>query len=316
MLHLLALYESQSISTIPPYEELKVPFLIDKYNKTPLHYLIAHEQVDYHMINVIFEYILDFLEDEERTTSYQFQAITDSLSPIFLFIINKMNSGLVKRYLKLCFSPCPTVHGQILPRFGKPFIRYSFARAPVLQPEILSSIYETGQDQINFKALMLKFDYDIRSDDMFKCVVIFSQMNNEEFFKSGAISHLIDHLWRSSKTFMKRMAVIYTVLILLVSAYIGVGQGILPLEIIILVLTSFFIIVESVQLYTLKLDYFTSIWNWADLIYFVLTFTSIISRFANFSGDLAKNWMYSGIIISGYIRWISYLRLFVSTSKF
>ena len=315
VLHLLALFEPQSISTIPPYQEFEVSFILDKYKKTPLHYLIAHKRIDYLMINVIFEYILDYLEDNEKRTSYEYQAITDSLSPIFLFIVSKMNSNLVKRYLGLCFSFSPTMYGQVLPKFGKPLSHYSFSKTPIVQPSIQAKIHQDGQDQIAFKSLMLRFDYDITSDDMFRCVTIFSQMNNEDFFRSNAIANLIDYLWRSNKPFMKKIAFLYTALIILVSVYVVIGKPLFPLEVAILVLTSFFLISELVQLYKLGKNYFTSIWNWADIAYFALTFTIIISSFLDFHNEMYQNWMFAGMIISGYLRWISYLRLFGTTSE-
>jgi len=303
------------VKTIPPYEELQVPFLVDKYDKTPFHYLIAHDRMDFHLINVMFEYILDYLEDTPKRAPHEYQIIMDSLSPIFLFIITKINAGLVNRFLKLCYMPSAAVYGQILPKFGKPSNKYLCAEAPVINGDILNKIYDDGQDQVLFRTLMLRLDYNIISDDMFKCVVMFSHIKNEEFFRSRAIVNLIDHLWRRSKPFMKVMAVLYSVLIILVSLYIGFGEGYLAFELVILAMTSLFIIAESLQIKTLKKDYFTSIWNWTDLAYFILVFTAIISRFANFQDTLFMNWMYSGIIITGYLRWTSYLRLFLTTSK-
>jgi len=315
VLHLLALFEEQSIHTMPTYEELQVPFLIDKYGKTPFHYLISQDRVDYHLINIMFEYILDYLEDTDKRTPAEYQIIFDSLSPVFLFIVSKINPTLVNRFMKISFMPSTSIYGQTLPRFGKSSNKYLFARAPLIDPDIQAKIYDDGQDRVVFRTLMLNLDYSILSDDMFKCVAMFIHIKNEEFFRTKAITNLINHLWRRSKPFIKFMALLYSCLIVLVSVYIGYGIGIVPLECTILGLTSVFIISEFIQMKTLKLEYFSSFWNWTDLAYFVLLFTAIICRFANFEYPLVMNWMYSGIIMTGYLRWISYLRLFLTTSK-
>jgi len=313
ILHFLSILNYQALSSIPSYAEMRVPFLVDKYGKTPLHYLIAHGSIDYLSVNSMFRYILDYLEDKGLEYSPEYKAITDSLSEITPFLLTETSPNLVERYLKLSFISSPTVHNSELPRFGDSELRYSFATETVVEPEIFDKIYKPGQEMISFQTLMLRLDYNVTSDDMLDMALTLNSMKSEEFFRSPAISNLIQHLWEKTLVVHYLNALLFTILILIISVYIGKGERSVPLEVIIIAFSSIFLLSEAVQFKFFKKDYFSRFWNWADIIFHVFVIAVVITRFCDMNDELLTKWLFTIVILCGYTRWTSHLRLFAPT---
>jgi len=101
----------------------------------------------------------------------------------------------------------------------------------------------------------------------------------------------------------------------LISAYIGIGERNIALEVIILVLTVFAFISELLQVSVFKMDYFKEVWNWFDLSQHFLVIAFIITRFADDKDELIRGWLVTSIVIVCYSRLLSYLRLFSASSK-
>jgi len=83
ILHLLAISEPETISLVAFYSNMKVPFLLDKYDKTPLHYIVASERLNYPAANIMLKYILDHLEDRVLCSTFERNKVLDSLTPCF-----------------------------------------------------------------------------------------------------------------------------------------------------------------------------------------------------------------------------------------
>ena len=99
------------------------------------------------------------------------------------------------------------------------------------------------------------------------------------------------------------------------SVYIALGTRILPLEIVIICLASLILGGEVLQMYTLKGKYLSSVFNFADVVNSILMIAFIAARIADNDNSLALEWISSLAILLGYLRWISYLRYFKTTSK-
>jgi len=316
ILHLLAIYAPSEVSKIPSYSDLQVPTLLDIYNKTPLQYLLAQENIDYSSINIMLKYVLEYVEDSDNRTFAEKTAIISSISPLLPFILSKTSANLVNRFLKLCFDEPSTVHSETFPRFGHNSSKYCLANAPILNSDIQKEIYNYGQAQVTFSSSFLHYDYDPLSNDMLKTIVTLQEVEDEDVFRYRAISSTIDHLWRTSWFFHFFMGLLFTIHITLMSVYIGLGDRNLGMAIVILAMSGFFLVSEALQCYVLKLKYLSTIWNWSDLIYHAIVIGTIAAGLDDNYTRLSRGWLYSTIIIVGYIRLVSYLRLFSLTSNF
>ena len=314
-LHLVAILQPTDIPLVAVFSQFKMPFLIDRYGKTPLHYLLAHDNLDYSTANTLITYILDYLDDCDKRNMYEYQSIIRSLSDLFPFITTKATPRLSHRFLKLSYKKTPPRFNEALPSFGQDVKKHTFSSQPILQPEVEGKIYQPGQDLVNFKTNMLQLDYDATSSDMINTAKILADSDDEDLFKTPLIKNLLDHLWDETKPTMIAISLLFSALILLISVYIGLGERNLGLEITILVLAVVFIMLELIQVRFLGTRYIQSVWNGFDLLFYLLLFAFIITRFVDNENILALEWMSSVIIIVGYVRWVSYLRLFASTSN-
>ena len=316
ILHLLALFERHSaINDMPSYSDLKVPFIVDAYDKTPLHYLIAHDNIDHSSVNIMLNYILDYLEDRDNRNPYEYEMLFKSLTGLSLFIISRTSSENRDRFLSLCLLP--SYSSEPLPLFGQPEKQYMFNKSPVITDRVKSLIYEEGQDQIVFETNMLHFDYHPASDDMLKLVYVLNYLSSEEIFKTPLITKLINHLWKKTQKKAILFGAIFSVLMIIKSVYIGIGDRNVALEILMLILTIFFIIGEVLQLIFLKYQYFNSMWNWIDITHLAFSVAYVGIRLDNEENIdlLSEQWVATIMITAGYLRWVSFLRLFTVTSK-
>jgi len=314
ILHFLSILNNDVVSSIPSYADMKVPFLVDKYGKTPLHYLIAHESIDFLAVNSMLKYILDYLEEKGQDYNSEYKTVTDSLSEIAPFILTKTSPGLVERFLKLSFISSPTVYNFELPRFGDSETRSSFSTETVVETDTYNKIYQKGQDMISFQTLMLKLDYNATSDDMLDMALTLNSMKSEELFRCPAISNLIQHLWENTQLVRYINALLFTILMLIISVYIG-NEGSVALEVIIVTLSAIFLLSEIIQFKFFKTEYFHHFWNWSDIIFHVFVIAVMITRFCEMDNDLLTKWLLSIVVICGYTRLASHLRLFTPTSN-
>lgn len=106
-LHLLAIIQPSSILQIPQYSDFRVLFLVDRYGKTPLHYLLSHNAINYKAAEVLLKYTIAYLEDKDRTI-FEIKETSDSMTDILLFLLSRMNTKLMSQYLRLCSIETPT----------------------------------------------------------------------------------------------------------------------------------------------------------------------------------------------------------------
>lgn len=245
-LHLLAICNPPKILEVPPYSEFKTSFLVDKYRKTPLHYLLAHKRINYKAATVIFKYIIDFLEDKSVRTPLVSAEVTDSISDILPFLIVRMSPKLVSQYLRVCWISTPTPYQTPPPEFGFPRHNYICSSSLVSNVSTLSKMIEEDQQQVSFKTIMLKLNYDVASDDIFNYVSHLVYIKDEELFRCPSTAHLINYLWYKTYWLTTFMGILYSVFVILISVCVGLKGRNLPLEIIIIVLSSFFLVCELI----------------------------------------------------------------------
>ena len=87
ILSFLAVTNPKAVASMPNYEEFQVPNILDDFQKTPLHYLLAHSNINSPSLNYLIRYIADYLEDH-KNDSHNVDVIK-SLSPLIPVIITK-----------------------------------------------------------------------------------------------------------------------------------------------------------------------------------------------------------------------------------
>jgi len=306
ILHLVAIKGYHTfIKNMPEYSQFRVPFLLDTFNKTPLHYLIAHEKINSASINFMLNYICDYLEGLSKYQRYQGQEIIISLTPLFWFILNKADTKIQVRFFKICSRPPPIPYNAELPSFGRPITDSAYFHATLESiQDSLPSMLENGEEQIEFRANLVNLDYDVLSRDMEKAISRLSKQKNEEIFKITLIIDLINHLWDQTKLFLQIKFLIFSAYIIGLSVYLTQEDRTLPYEIIILCCAGVFLFFEGLQVATVKLNYLKDPWNWIDMIFHPLTIAYIIARMLGNEDELARAWISTIIILFGYLRWI------------
>lgn len=297
--------------------------MLDLFSNTPLHYLLfSCRLVDYVLVNTLFEYILDYLEDTERRAPMEITRIMKSLTPLLSIITSKINPRLRDRYFHLCCQRPASVDP--LQQFGDAQTRYTFRTTPVVTLEVNAEIYRSGQDKITFLATMPYLDYKPTSDDMLNLTRSLTAIKTEEAFQTAFVERIIEYLWEETWSVTLICSLVYSVYMLLFSVYIGIEKPYLAYEIVILCMTCFLLVAEGLQAYLLRSRYFQDVWNAADLVQGFLVLVFIALRI---NGDhhseayqskqrvLAEQWVSSLAILSGYLRWISYLRIYQPTSN-
>lgn len=297
---------------------MRVPFIIDKYGKTPLHYLLAHPPTgrDFTIHNNAFRYILQYLEENVKTSLNNCRLVMDSLSSLLPLILSAVSPSLSVRFFNVCYQRATSPHGIPLPEFGgNNATTFQSSESYILKPESLKTIYKEGQDSISFNTLMLRFDYSITSEDMFNTILAVNSTDNQDILTTHAITCLIDYLWGPAKKYHLTVSVLYSVLMILLSVFFVLGQSSVVIETIITVLSSFLLVLELLQWLSLRSKYFESIWNYADITFFLLVICKMVRCFINGDEELYGSWVFVALFLVGYVRWVSYLQIFEPTSK-
>lgn len=340
LLHIFAFNEDPKLlPLICNFEYFRVPFLLDNYNKTPLHYCGSK---DFQNLNLMLKYIVDYLShnlvmiNQESKQNFlkeskyeENQKIMEALTDMVPFMIAKMDRRTTLSYLKLCFSDSIATYGKLLEDYGDSERSFHLSTATTLTEGTKNKIAKKGDDQISFKSLALNYDYSITSPQVFELFETLQETDDEELFRNPTISYFVDYFWDKSYNLVVAFSSIQASLMVLISIYVGMGERKLGLEIAILVLTILLILLESIQIRRIKSMYFKQFWNYIDLLQLSLTMTMICSRIAGIDTDYDRDtddadesnsslyisWITALVIILGYTRLISFMRLFSLTSK-
>jgi gas vesicle protein len=215
----------------------------------------------------------------------------------------------------MVYTKSSIAHSDPAPLFGTNLSENAFVSdSPVLTQQARGQIWnKEGTSQIEFRSNFLCLDYDILSQDMNEMSECLKSQKSEEFFKIPAINKLIDHLWKQAETPLMIFFAFYSAFIIALSVYLTFEDRSLAYEITLLATSALLIANELCQLVNLKMDYLTDAWNWLDLAQLFLTAAFLIARIAENDNELARAWISTFIIVLGYLRWISLLKIFGPT---
>jgi len=315
-LHIVSVFAHHDfIASMPEYSEFQMPFLLDVFNRTPLHYLIAHQNLNFITVNIVFGYMCDYLEDCQLKNPFEFQKIIESLSSLLPFILQKIENKSRQRFLLMVYVKSVVPHSDPAPLFGKNLSESAFfSDSPVLTQQTRDQIWnKQGTVQLEFRSNLLCLDYDILSQDMNEISDCLKTQKSEDFFKIPAITRLIDHLWKQAETPLMIFFAFYSAFIIALSVYLTFQDRSLAYEITLLAVSALLTVNEQWQLVNLKMAYLENVWNWFDLAHLLLTAAFLIARIADNENELARAWISTFIIVLGYLRWISLLKIFKPT---
>src|SRR5690242_12166891 len=87
------------------------------------------------------------------------------------------------------------------------------------------------------------------------------------------------YLWQKNTRYQFIMGALFSILMILISVYDGLGVRNVAFEVVILIYGVGFFFYEVLQLFLMRKNYFHSIWNCADFSYFILVIVTMITRF-------------------------------------
>jgi len=264
----------------------------------------------------MFRYLCDYLEDCYTKSPYEFQKIIESLTPLLPYIFQKIEIKTRQKFFRIIYRQSPAPHRNPASIFGTILSESAyFCDFPVLTQETRHKIWtEEGTTQVEFRSNFLNMDYDISSQDMNVMIDRLKEQENEEIFKMPVIVRLIDHLWGQAEMPLLIFFTLYSAFIIVLSVYLALPERSLAYEIVLLALSVLLTVNEFCQIFHLKRGYFENLWNWIDLVHLFLTIAFLITRIADNDNELARAWISTNIIILGYIRWVSLLKIFKPTS--
>ncbi len=320
ILHIISIYANHNfIEKMPEYNnDFKMPFLLDAFNHTPFHYLIAHKNVNSITVQIMFRYLCDYLDDCYLKSPFEFQKIIESMTSLLPFIFQKIEMKTRQRFLRIIYTKSSAPYRSPPPIFGKILSEAACVYdSPVLTQETREQIWsEEGNNQVEFRSNFLHLDYDICSHDMEKMIDCLKEQEGEEFFKLPVIMRFIDHLWGQAEKPLMIFFALYSAFIIALSVYLTFDDRSLAFEIVLLALSVSLTANEFWQMFHLKKSYLEDVWNWLDLSQLMLTIAFLIARIVDDDNELARAWISTIIILLGYIRWISLLKIFKPTSNF
>jgi len=201
-----------------------------------------------------------------------------------------------------------------VPDYGKPKLQNVVLRqSPEITQEVQDLIWDDGQEQVMFKTNFLLMDYNVTSTDMQNVIKSLRKQKNEEVFKTQMVNKLLDYLWKQTRRILEITFATFSIFMIIFSVYVCLEDPSLAYEVCILVFTGILVWAEILQMLHLKENYFSDLWNWLDVTHLCLTSAFIITRILQDENELARAWISSILILMGYLRWVSYLRLFKPT---
>jgi len=316
-LHLFAIYRPDDINKVVETPDIKFPFLVDSFGKTPLHYMLAHSKINYVAVNAVIKYIIEYLSSIEDSNPPEFHQIINSLSGILPMFFNQINHSVVLKFLKCNVNNAYYASDESIPLFGKSNDHPVAINSLSISKENIDQMYDSKDNKmIGFKSMSLNLDYNPISEDMLNTCIALQQCDNEEFFKTPAVSTLIDYLWNSHFNYLLFQTFIFSILMIITSVYIGRGESELGFEITILVFGGLFFAMELIQVFKYGIiSYYSSLWNVIDLLFCVTLSGTMIARIAGLEEGLARAWLFTVILLSGYLKWIIHFRIFGATRK-
>ena len=312
--HIVAIY-SPDRESIQSCFENNITFCMDAKAKTPLHYLFENKQSDKTAINLILSNFEKILKNSERP-----RELLSVHSNIFSRILELGNSSVV-RFLKVCLQDPEPTYNMTVDIYGKPKghqdMSYSFSKQILYSSEARTDLLsqDLEKKKISIKVVPFYWDYSFTSRTMRTLIRTLLKSKNQEIFETKFVSLFISYVWGLSRQFYYFMALMFSIQAILISLYTGLDEGTLALEILIFVISVFFLGIELLEILSEGIiSYFGSIWNYLDLSIHCLVFSTLVIIWSGVEQN-SKNWLFSFMLAFTYFRWISYFRVFKQTRK-
>jgi len=280
---------------------------LDHYFKTPLHYLLAHQEINYSSVNTILAYICDYLE---AANQYEYQQIIKSLSHLLGFILQNCHVKLRERFLNLCSTTSPTSYNLELPTYGSPLKNSAhFASTPEISVVLANKLCKKGQEDVHFNTNLLYLDYNVASDDMIMAMKSIQAQNDEKIFQTNTVTSLVDHLWNQSQIYLTMNFIIFSVFIVGLSVYMSLQQSHKAFEAALLVYSGILLFGELLKINCTQIQYFHSSWRLLELTHLMLTIAFLATRITEKGSSLGISWVSTVIILAGYLIWMTHFRI-------
>ena len=310
LLHLMACFEQHKIISKMDLKLSSAYFLPDVYGNTPLHYIFSHRGVDHTSARLIFRAMIEFLR---TCNSVDYFVIMKSLTAILPNLIKISSLELQSAFFEIAFKTCVSHNQAPLPHFGEITHNNCFrSSGTFVSTEVLAGVYNKGQDAVEFKVNPFLMDYNITSNDMLNISLTLSEVQDQDIFEHPVIVNLIDHLWKETYRASLLIFLLFSCFMTLISVYIGLQQKLLGMEVINLILAILYLIGEFQQMRLNWRKYQHNLWNWTDVLFSGLTIAFFVARLVGTEYTLVMQWIATLVIMIGYLRWVSYLRLFDS----
>lgn len=343
--HLVCLF-SQDRVLLDEVINSKVPFILDSYGKTPLHYLI--DLKDPSLINMVLSRFNEILDPEEDNFD-----LLQTFSDIFVPLI-KMGVPGLKNFLLYFFVKPKVIEKEEMRLYvnikDKKLKQIITDPKPLLRKEIYDRVLEKSQGDANIisiKCIATPLDYHPLSDDMHKIIDTLVGSDEADLLGTKVVENLIDYNWNHNKGFHITLGLFLTAYMVAFSFYATRPNALFGLEIPLIVLIGIYALFEMLKMISTGgiSDYFADVWNFADIGMIVVHTATLIMTIINGRNQLlsaegagydqtevngtivltpststqskldAINWLMAFSVFFGYVKWFSYFRIFDSTSK-
>ena len=295
--------------------ENRVPFVADVKGKTPVHYMLNSQQVNFSNLNYVLGnfFSLRGSVDIYKVSSDLYEDLPGILT---------LSPDLVVELLKLATGPPQSFENGEITRFGSILGGITKKIAPykstIFTPEIQQEMLDLqGNDLLSVRVLLFNMNYDLCSDEVLKLMQVLKDVENEEIFRTRAISILVDYLWDSARPYHYGLVFLSTILIVLLSIYAGKQQEhvSLGLEIVLIIYGFLLLGYECFQLAFAGVRvYFSDVWNVIDILGDVFLIATVLMSWTH-TKELGQNWIMSITLFMMYAKWISFFRIIDQTSK-
>lgn len=161
------------------------------------------------------------------------------------------------------------------------------------------------KEQVQFRASILKFDFEVGSFDSLMLLRSIKHSNNAELFRTDLLKSIVKYKWNKVYWILMAEAVIFFMMIFGVSYFTMMGEGDYFSLTVLLVLNLLTTIRETIQLVESPKKYFKDVWNFVDLSRIFGTYIFVFFKVYK------KNHVFLNQILTAlyWIRAVTYFRI-------
>ena len=311
-LHVVAIFHPK-IELIDACINKKIPFLVDNNGFTPLHYVLLSEHQDITVINYFLAKFGDLLQNQDNL-----YPVLRSLSKDLRSII-KLGTFQAANFLQFVLTKPEAFEKNDGICFGTlDDVSYEISKTTVLDDDLTKVLVgKQGDSMVSIKVVGFEFDYTSVSKDMLNLMLFFNNLDDPDIYNTPVVSVIIDYLYSKNKSYFYPLTFIYTAIMILFSVYCGqlFQNRSWQVEVALLVFASILLLYELLMAWGDILLYVTDPWNFIDVSFGGLLIASIASIWTTGNTSTPSITLLSVSVFFGYMRWVSYFRIFEKTSR-